>query len=159
MARLAFAAKDYYELAMMIKNSENFSIIKKRVKATPTTTYLQRIFSSYGDVAVLFYDEQYEEAGEALVKSVFPKKFKKHSNIEWDSGAAYNTYAGDVTSGVLAGMIHAMLGESNYDNLAKCVRPSHVIDETFGTFSSSQLSGATSLILTKKNEDILTAMV
>jgi len=40
MARLAFAAKDYYELAMMIKNSENFSIIKKRVKATPTTTYL-----------------------------------------------------------------------------------------------------------------------
>lgn len=136
MARLAIAAKDYYELAMMIKNSENYSIIKKRVKATPMTTYLKRILMSYGDVAVLMYDEQYEEAGEVLVKSAFPKKFKKLSNIEWDSGAPYNTYEGDIASGVLAGMIHSMIGESNYDNLAKCIHPSHVIDETFGTVSS-----------------------
>ena len=64
MGRFAVAAKDYYELAMMIKNSENFGIIKDRVQATPISTYIKRMFMSYGDVSVLFYDDLYEEAGE-----------------------------------------------------------------------------------------------
>ena len=67
MARFAVAAKDYVELVELIKNSENLTIIKDRIRATPTTTYLKRIFMSYGDVSVLFYDGQYEEAGEYLV--------------------------------------------------------------------------------------------
>ena len=64
MGRFAVAAKDYYELAMLIKNSENFRIIKDRIQATPITTYMKRMFMSYGDVSVLFYEEKYEEAGQ-----------------------------------------------------------------------------------------------
>ena len=64
MGRFAVAAKDYYELAMLIKSSENFRIIKDRIQATPTSTYIKRMFMSYGDVSVLFYDDKYEEAGQ-----------------------------------------------------------------------------------------------
>lgn len=64
MGRFAVCAKDYYELAMMIKSSENFGIIKDRIQATPISTYLKRMFMSYGDVSVMFYDNQYEEAGQ-----------------------------------------------------------------------------------------------
>ena len=110
MGRFAVAIKDYYELAMLIKNSENFSIIKTRIRATPMTTYLKRIVMSYGDVAVLFYDDQYEEAGEYLVKELFPKRYKMHSNIDWDGAIPYNEYEGDISSGMLAGMIYSMTG-------------------------------------------------
>ena len=63
MARFVIALSDYYGIALMLKDSENFSIIKDRLQATPTSTYMKRIFMSYGDVSVLFYDDQYEEAG------------------------------------------------------------------------------------------------
>ena len=56
MGRIAIAVKDYVELTMQIKNSDNFQIIKKRVFATSTAEYLKKIFMSYGDVSVLFYD-------------------------------------------------------------------------------------------------------
>ena len=84
MARFAVCAKDTAELLWKIKDSDNFSIINKRVKAESIFTYLKRIIMSYGDVAVLLYDDQYEEAGELFIKSVFPKKYKMRSNIEWD---------------------------------------------------------------------------
>ena len=67
MGRFAVAAKDYYELAMLIKSSDNFRIIKDRIQATPTSTYMKRMFMSYGDVSVLFYDGEYEKAGEYFV--------------------------------------------------------------------------------------------
>lgn len=78
------AAKDYYELFTLVRNSQNFSQLKTRVKQTSTGTYLKRLAGSYGDIAVLFYEDQYEEAGEQFVKSLMPKKFKKHSYISWD---------------------------------------------------------------------------
>ena len=33
---------------------------------------------TYGDVSVLFYDGEYEKAGEYFVKEIFPKRYKKH---------------------------------------------------------------------------------
>ena len=57
MARFAFVAKDYVELAMQVYHSENFRIVRDRILATPITTYIKRAFNSYGDIAVLFYDD------------------------------------------------------------------------------------------------------
>ena len=161
MGRFAFAAKDYYELAMQVKSSENFRIIKDRIRATPTSTYMKRLFMSYGDVATMFYDDQIEEAGEYLVKAMFPKRYKTHQNIGWGLPAPYNEYEGDLSSGILAGMIQSMTGEQNYDNLAKCIHPAHVVDQSFGTYYSKEKRqrGATNLITLKHNEDMWQAMV
>ena len=57
LGRFAYVAKDYVELAMQVYHSENFRIVRDRVRATPTTTYIKRAFNSYGDIATLFYDE------------------------------------------------------------------------------------------------------
>ena len=161
LGRFAYVAKDYVELAMQVYHSENFRIVRDRVRATPTTTYIKRAFNSYGDIATLFYDEQYEEAGEELVKALFPKRYRSHSNIHWDLAPPYNDYEGDVASGILAGLIYSMLGEKNYDNLAKCIHPVHEIDQSFGTTKaqSRQMRGAADHLMQKYNDEIWNAMV
>ena len=59
---------------------------------------------------------------------MFPKRYKKHQNVDWGLAAPYNHYEGDLSSGMLAGMIYSMTGEFSYDNLANCIHPAHVID-------------------------------
>ena len=160
MGRYAVVYKDYAELGMQIYNSENFSIVKDRILATSVKTYIKRAFKSYGDIATLYYDEQYEEAGEALVKYMFPKRYRSHSNIAWEVAPPYNAYEGDVASGVLGGMIYSMLGEKNYDNLANCIHPAHVLDQSFGTTRSESKSnrGAADHLMLKFNDEIWTSM-
>ena len=87
---------------------------------------------------------------------MFPKRYVKKSAIEWDVGSQYNTYEGDVSAGMLAGMIRELLGQQNYDNLAKCIHPTHIVDQSFGLYHDREKNtrGATNLIFRKRNEDI-----
>ena len=92
---------------------------------------------------------------------MFPKRYKKHQTIDWELPVYYNEYEGDISSGMLAGMIYSMTGELNHDNLAKCIHPAHVVDESFGTYHNKEKYqiGATELITRKHNEDLWQAMV
>ena len=92
---------------------------------------------------------------------MFPKRYKKHQNVGWGQPAPYNEYEGDLSSGMLAGMIYSMTGELNYDNLANCIHPAHVVEESFGTHYNKEKNqrGATNLITLKHNEDLWQAMV
>lgn len=102
----------------------------------------------------MFYDEQYEEAGDALVKGIFPKRYRAHSNIDWEAIPSYNDYEGDVASGILGGMIYNMTGEKNYDNLSKCIHPAHILDQSFGTTKSDSrnVRGAADHLMLKYND-------
>jgi len=162
---MGIVAKDYYELAMTVYTSKNFIIVKDRVSSTPWTTYVKRAFKSYGDVATLYYDEQFEDAGEAFAKGMFPKRYRNNSNIDWETAAPYNEYENDISSGVLAGMIYSMLGEKNFDNLTKCIHPANVLDTHFGSTKrlgkkeSIKTRGAVDHIVLRYNEDMWSAMV
>lgn len=161
LGRLGIVAKDTYELVMLMTKTENFNIIWNRMSKTSFSDYFKMFIWAYGDVAVLYYDEQYEEAGKELVTLINPSRYKKHSNVDWTPLPHYNDYEGDVASGMLAGIIYSMTGEKNYDNLAKCIRPAHDFEKVFGPYTNLQKldqKGATALFFDKQNNSILMSM-
>jgi len=145
--RAAVAGKDYYELLMLLKDSDNFAVARRRLGMHGAGYYLRRIAMTYAEVSVYIYDNFYHEAGVHFVAEVFPKKYKSSGTVAWSGMPYYNAYEGDFASGMLSGLIYQVTGQVSYDNLAACVKPAHVIDETFG--------GAADEILKKHNPNLM----
>ena len=133
IGRLGIVAKDYVSLALLIKDSDNFEILKNRVTMNGVMYYIKIIAMTYSEVAMLFYDHEYKKAGNHFAKEVFPKKYKSRGVVEWEALPYYNDYEGDFSSGLLSGLIYEVTGQINYDNLASCIKPAQAFEETFST--------------------------
>lgn len=119
LGRITAATWDGWKNFKTLLHSKQWKEERHRLWQIPAKQYFENGWMAYASLKELQKQGQYEAAGIAFVRNLFPDKYEPmESDLKWSPMPASNT---DELEGMITGMIKSFTGEENRDEIALCM--------------------------------------
>jgi hypothetical protein len=145
LGRITAATWDEWHNFGKLMHSKQWKEEIHRLRQTPAKDMFTNGWMAYSNLKEMQRQGQYEAAGIAFVRNLFPEKYEPmESEVKWDPMPGSKA---DELEGLITGMIKSFTGEENRDEIALCISDYDSVKES--------LTSAVDSLYARYNDDVM----